>query len=66
MRCEGMRRHGGAFTLGPVTWEQCKEDATVMLVVVQGKEETTVPSCMACWEEGIENKGIDIKTTRPI
>ena len=64
VRCEGWRRNGGAFTLGPVTWEQCKNDAIVMLKVKQGKIEE-LPACAECWEEGRENK-IEILEVKPI
>jgi hypothetical protein len=30
-RCEGWRRYGGAFTLGPVHWEQCEAQGIVRL-----------------------------------
>ncbi len=33
VRCEGWRRYGGAFTLGSPRWEQCGNDATVMLEI---------------------------------
>lgn len=65
MRCEGYRRHGGVFTLGPVTWEQCDNDATVTLTVVQDGEESTLPGCVTCWNECIE-RGIEIKSVAPI
>lgn len=64
MRCEGWRRYGGAFTLGPVKWEQCKEDAIVMLKVKQEKTEE-LPACLHCWNEGKE-KGITILSAEPI
>lgn len=55
-RCEGWRRFGGAFTLGPVRWEQCKETGTVMLKTNQGGAVTTLPACPKCWAEAVENK----------
>lgn len=64
-RCEGWRRHGGAFSLGPVSWHQCENNATVMLTVKQNDETQTLPSCQTCWAEVIENK-IEITASRPI
>jgi hypothetical protein len=61
VRCEGWRRHGGAFTLGPVTWEQCKNDGIVTLKFKDadtGKVKT-LPACKECWAECLEN-GIKI------
>lgn len=58
MRCEGWRRYGGAFTLGPVKWVRCEEDAIVVLEVQQG-EVQKIPSCVKCWNEAKEN-GIKI------
>jgi hypothetical protein len=55
-RCEGYRRYGGVFTFGPVRWEQCNENATVMLTVVQDGKKETLPACPTCWNECIENK----------
>jgi len=63
-RCEGWRRRGGTFTLGPVTWEQCDNNAIVNLTVVQEKEET-LPACKVCWQEAID-KGITIKSAIPL
>jgi len=54
-QCEGYRRHGGAFTLGPVRWEQCSNDATVMLHLIQDGKEKTFPACPVCWNEALEN-----------
>lgn len=63
-RCEGYRRYGGAFTLGPVRWEQCKNDGLVMLEVKQEQVEK-MPACMECWNEAKE-KGIKILSADPI
>lgn len=62
-RCEGWRRHGGAFTLGPVHWEQCASQGAVILTISNGKEIKTLPACKKCWEECIENKLNIIKVT---
>ena len=65
MRCEGWTRTGGAFTLGPVKWSQCESEATVLLTVVQDGEQQCMPSCVACWQEGIKS-GIEIVKAEPI
>lgn len=64
MRCEGYRRYGGAFSLGPVTWEQCKEEAAVIMKCEQEKKVSTFPACFTCWEEAIKTgiKIINVKT----
>ena len=64
-RCEGYRRYGGVFTLGPVRWEQCKEQGTVMLAVEQDGEVQTMPACLKCWNEVIEKK-IKVIEAKPI
>ena len=64
-RCEGWRRHGGVFTLGPVVWEQCKNDATVMIKVEQDGKVETLPACPICWNEAIDT-GIKILDVVPI
>jgi len=64
MRCEGYRRRGGALTLGPVRWEQCNNEAIVILTVKQEKIEK-LPSCSICWQECINNK-IQINSVDPI
>jgi protein-arginine kinase activator protein McsA len=56
MQCEGYRRYGGAFTLGIVKWEQCKEEATVLITFIEKDETKTLPGCQTCWKECIENK----------
>ena len=65
-RCEGWRRHGGAFTFGPVTWEQCEEEGEVMLTVKQDDETTTLPACKTCWQECIDNEKIEVVSAVPI
>ncbi len=64
MRCEGYRRYGGAFSLGPSQWRQCEDDAIVILTVVQEKEER-LPACLVCWNES-RLSGIKIKSVAPI
>jgi hypothetical protein len=65
MRCEVWRRYGGAFTFGPVRWEQCKNDAIVSLTVQQDGQPKTCPVCMKCWREAISNE-IEIKNVVPL
>jgi hypothetical protein len=64
MRCEGWRRKGGAFTLGPTKWSQCENQSVVMLRVKQETEEE-LSACMECWKEAIE-RGINIFDSRPL
>lgn len=67
-RCEGMRRYGGAFSLGPVTWTQCENDATVLLRLKQkdGPVEE-MPACMDCWKEAQDPQwNIKILSAKPI
>jgi hypothetical protein len=61
MQCEGYRRTGGAFTIGPVKWEQCPNDAVVKLTVLQDpndedSETAVFPACLKCWKEALENE----------
>lgn len=65
-RCEGFRRYGSAFSLGPVTWVQCCETATVMLTVKQDGETQMLPACPTCWEEARNTKGITVTDAKPI
>lgn len=66
-QCQGYRRYGGAFTLGPVKWEQCKELASVKLKVIQDGKVKVFPACMTCWEECLQNKDkIEVLSVRPL
>lgn len=65
IRCEGYRRRGGAFTLGPVVWEQCENDALVELIITQDGKEVTGPSCITCWNEAMGNDKIQVKSVKP-
>ena len=66
LRCEGWRRYGGAFTLGPPRWKQCKNDAEFLLTIEQdGEILKDSPACMECWKEGIE-KGIKQISAVPV
>jgi len=65
MRCEGQERRGGAFSMGPVVWKQCKADATVMLTAVQNGKEENQPSCQKCWQKALDF-GITITKAVPI
>jgi hypothetical protein len=57
-QCQGFRRYGGAFTLGPVRWEQCKEAPIVLITLISGTtgKPTTMPACNTCWLECINQK----------
>jgi hypothetical protein len=65
IQCEGWRRFGGAFTLGPVKWVQCENEAVVILEVVQDDKKTEQPVCIYCWDEGMSH-GIQINSAVPI
>jgi len=67
MRCEGRRRYGGAFLLGPPRWVQCEEDATVKLRLVQNDEpEAEMYACATCWKEAKEHPEIEILEVLPL
>ena len=65
-QCEGYRRTGGAFTLGPVKWKQCTENAIVTLTMEQEEVRQQFPSCMKCWQEAIDNVDIVVVSAEPI
>jgi len=67
-RCEGMRRHGGVFSLGPVTWRQCADNAVVILKVKQkGEKAKEIPSCLQCWKEAQDPRwDIKILNAKPL
>lgn len=64
-RCEGWRRYGGAFTFGPVKWEQCKNEGIVFIKFKDDGKIKTLPACKECWNECLSN-GIEIIEVRPI
>jgi hypothetical protein len=64
-RCEGWRRYGGAFSLGPAHWEQCELPAIVKLTVRQDGKTATMPACKKCWQECLDNK-IKILKAEPL
>ncbi len=64
-RCEGWRRYGGAFTLGPVRWEQCPNEAVVLLEIRQKGVHMAEPACMECWKEAMQT-GIEVVKAIPI
>ncbi len=70
MRCEGWERKGGIFTLGPVKWEQCKNEAVVMIEIKREGEDTQkLPACHECWQKLIDGKdqdGAKIVSVEPI
>ena len=56
-QCEGWRRYGGAFTLGPVLWKRCKRPGEVILTFKDESGKTkSLPACKVCWDECISNK----------
>lgn len=66
-QCEGMRRHGGAFTCGGTPeWVQCKEAALCNLTVKQKGKTSTLPACMGCWNESSINDSIEIIAVTPL
>jgi hypothetical protein len=65
-RCEGYRRYGGAWTLGPVKWQQCTATATVMLTIKQDGKKQKLPACPKCWQEARGWKGIIVLDAEPI
>lgn len=67
-RCEGWRRTG-IFQTGGGTgrWEQCTNDATVMMKSrADGGKATTLPACDTCVEEARTYKGIEVLSVLPI
>lgn len=71
-QCQGMTRHGGVFTLGRPWWEQCKNEAVVLLKIKQkpggwGHDitEGTFPACQACADKA-EKEGIQVLKRIPI
>src|ERR1700749_4394239 len=64
-RCEGWRRRGGVFTLGPVVWEQCDQRGLVRITFIDNGKNRTLPACARCWNECIET-GLEIIKTVPI
>ena len=65
IRCEGWRRYGGAFSLGPMQWEQCPGAAVVMLTVKQEGYIKAWPACLECWAEAIDS-GLKVRDVRLI
>lgn len=65
MKCEGWRRYGGAFSLGPTTWKQCENDAIAMITVKQDGGTQTLPGCQICWQECLDT-GVEILEVKPI
>lgn len=64
--CEGYRRYGGAFTLGPVRWEPCTEPAVVKLRLTQDGKAKVCYACKVCWDECKSTPGITIFVAEPI
>lgn len=53
-RCEGWTRRGGAFSFGPVQWEQCENDAVITMTVIQEGETSEMPACIECWSTALK------------
>lgn len=66
IRCEGWRRHGGVFTLGPVVWQQCENEAITRITVVQDEKKKTFPACQTCLKEATRTEAIEMLSARPI
>ncbi len=67
MRCEGWTRHGGAFTFGPVEWEQCDKDGIVNITFVNsGAIEETLPACAECWKKCIDSEDMEVLRVEPV
>jgi hypothetical protein len=66
VQCEGMRRYGGAFRLGPPQWVPCKNKATVKLKLKQNDEISEFAGCNTCWDECTKTKGIKVISVHPI
>lgn len=66
-RCEGWRRNGGVFRLGPVTWKQCENQGIVTLKFRDAKSRKvkTLPACKECWSECLTT-GVKIIEAKPI
>ena len=66
IKCDGMEREGGAFSLGPVTWRECANPATLVMIVIQdGSQTERHYACQACREKG-EANGIKIVSVEPL
>ena len=65
-QCEGFRRYRGAFSLGPVQWQQCSEIATVILTLKQDGQKQELPACAECWEEACRTPSIKVISAKPI
>jgi len=67
VRCEGFRRAGGAFSFGPVKWEQCENVAVAMIEILQNDDQPAIfPACGACWHEALNNENITVLDALPV
>ncbi len=66
MRCEGWTRHGGVFSFGPVTWEQCEAEAKLMVKFKQEGEVQTLPACAQCYVKIVESDKIEVLDVKDI
>ena len=64
-QCDGWRRYGGAFSLGPIIWKQCPNEAIVELEIVQDNKKSKMAACNSCWEEALDTPSIIIESARP-
>lgn len=64
-KCDGWRRYGGAFSMGPPEWKQCTNEATVELTIVQDDKKSEMAACNLCWEEARNTPSIIIESARP-
>ena len=64
-RCMGQRRYGGAFTLGPVRWERCKNPAVFIVDTEDDKGPFRTTICLECWKEA-EAEKLPIRNPRMI
>jgi hypothetical protein len=55
-QCEGYIRRGGAFTFGRPEWFQCKNDATMKLMVTQNEKKESFACCDECLTRVIDKK----------
>ncbi len=56
MRCEGWRKPGSFMTFGPRHWEQCSNEAIVMIKFERKGENQILPACAQCWQDCIDNR----------
>ncbi len=74
MRCEGYYKYGSFMTFGPRRWEQCENEAIVMIRFIDQQnnnnyegegQERTLPACAKCWQQCITDH-MEILEVTPI